>query len=277
MIKDFADPAIAIIKHANPSGCAVDKDLVEAYRKAYLADVNAAMGGIIAVNRPVTAELASAIVESYKRWGKASGAMGFFAEIIAAPSFEPKALEIIRAREGWGSEVRLLEVGEFTGKRNKEKYLKYVVGGLLVQDRDLLTLNEKDWKVVTKRQPTAAEMDDLRFAWIVCKHVKSNAIVLARGRTLLGAGAGQMSRVNSAMLATHLAGQYGGSKAYDTKGCVLSSDAFFPFPDSLDWAVQAGATAVIEPGGGKKDADVIARADELGLAMVFTATRHFNH
>ena len=277
LIKDFADPAVAIIKHANPAGCAVDKDLVEAYRKAYLADVNAAMGGIVAVNRPVTADLASAIVESYKRWGKASGAMGFFAEIIAAPSFEPKAMEIIRAREGWGSEVRLLEVGEFSGRRNKEKYLKYVVGGMLVQDRDLLALNEKDWKVVTKRQPTAAQMDDLRFAWIVCKHVKSNAIVLAKDRTLLGAGAGQMARVNSARLATMLAAQYGGGKMVDTKGCVLSSDAFFPFPDSLDWAVQVGASAVIEPGGGKKDADVIARADELGLAMVFTGTRHFNH
>ncbi len=142
-------------------------------------------------------------------------------------------------------------------------------------------LNEDKWKAVTKRRPAPGEMDDLRFAWLVCKHVKSNAIVLAKGRTLLGAGAGQMSRVNSAMLATHLARQYGGgtpqSPKVDLKGCALASDAFFPFPDSLDWAADAGATAVIEPGGGKKDADVIARADELGLAMVFTGTRHFNH
>ncbi len=282
LVKEFDKPAIAIIKHANPAGCATDGDLVEAYRKAYLADVNAAMGGIIAANRPVTAELAKAIVESYARWGKSAGAGGFFAEIIIAPSFEPAALETIRAREGWGKEVRLLETGPLTGKHNKEKFLKYVVGGLIVQDRDLLGLNEDKWKVVTKRQPTAAEMDDLRFAWLVCKHVKSNAIVLARGRVLLGAGAGQMSRVNSAKLAIMLSKQYGGAgrdgaPAFDIAGCALASDAFFPFPDSLDWAAEAGATAVIEPGGGKKDADVIARADELGLAMVFTGTRHFNH
>ena len=281
LVKDFSQPAIAIIKHANPAGCAIDTNLVEAYRKAYLADVNAAMGGIIAVNRPVTAELATAIVESYKRWGKAAGAGGFFAEIIIAPSFDPQALEIIRNREGWGKDVRLLETGELSGRRNREKFLKYVVGGLIVQDRDLLTLNEEKWKVVTRKQPTPQQMNDLRFAWIVCKHVKSNAIVLARDLTLLGAGAGQMSRVNSAMLATHLAKLYGGGPAsgspVDLGGCVLASDAFFPFPDSLDWARDAGASAVIEPGGGKKDEDVIARADELGLAMVFTGTRHFNH
>jgi phosphoribosylaminoimidazolecarboxamide formyltransferase/IMP cyclohydrolase len=277
LVKEFADPAVAIIKHANPSGCAVDGDLVEAYRKAYYGDVNAAMGGIIAVNRAVGRELATAIVETYKRWGKAAGAGGFFAEIILAPSFEPEALAIIRGKEGWGTEVRLLETGELTGKRNKEKFLRYVVGGLLVQDRDLLGLNEQDWKVVTKRKPTDAQMMDCRFAWLVCKHVKSNAIVLAKDRTLLGAGAGQMSRVNSARLAGQIAQSYGGGNQADTKGCCLASDAFFPFPDSLDWARDAGAMAVIEPGGGKKDADVIARADELGLAMIFTGTRHFNH
>jgi phosphoribosylaminoimidazolecarboxamide formyltransferase/IMP cyclohydrolase len=277
LVKEFADPAIAIIKHANPSGCAVDSDLVEAYRKAYFGDVNAAMGGIIAVNRPVTAELASAVVESYKRWGKKAGAGGFFAEIIIAPSFEPKALEIIRAREGWGQDVRLLETGPLTGKKNGEKFLKYVVGGMLVQDRDLVSLNEDKWKVVTKRKPSAKEMQDMRFAWLVCKHVKSNAIVLAKDRTLLGAGAGQMSRVNSARLATQIAKAYGGGGVADTAGSALASDAFFPFPDSLDWAKDAGATAVIEPGGGKKDQDVIAHADELGLTMIFTGTRHFNH
>ena len=277
LVKEFSEPAVAIIKHANPAGCAIDADLVEAYRKAYLADVNAAMGGIIAVNRPVTAGLASAIVESYKRWGKPAGAAGFFAEIIIAPSFEAQALEIIRAREGWGAQVRLLETGPLTGRRNSEKYLKYVVGGLLVQDRDLLGLNEADWKIVTKRKPSDRELNDLRFAWLVCKHVKSNAIILAKDRTLLGAGAGQMSRVNSARLAMMLAKQYGGSGVADPAGCALASDAFFPFPDSLDWAKEAGATAVIEPGGGKKDADVIVRADELGLAMIFTNARHFNH
>jgi len=277
LVKEFDEPAVAIIKHANPAGCAIDDDLVEAYRKAYFGDVNAAMGGIIAVNRPVTADLAAAIVDSYKRWGKDRGAGGFYAEIVIAPAFEDEALEVIRAREGWGGDVRLLEVGPLTGKHNREKYVKYVVGGAIVQDRDLVGLNEDQWKVVTKRKPTQAQMQDLRFAWLVCKHVKSNAIVLAKDRTLLGAGAGQMSRVNSARLAGIIAKQYGGGKDADTRGCVLASDAFFPFPDSLDWAAEAGASAVIEPGGAKKDDDVIARADELGLAMVFTGTRHFNH
>jgi len=277
LVKDLADPAVAIIKHANPAGCAIDDDLVEAYRKAYYGDVNAAMGGIIAVNRPVTVELAKAITETYKRWGKDAGAGGFFAEIVIAPGFEAGAVDAIRARQGWGGDVRLLETGPLTGARNREKYLKYVVGGMLIQDRDLLALNEDDWKVVTKRRPTDTELADLRFAWIVAKHTKSNAITLAKGRTLLGAGAGQMSRVNSARLAGLIAKAYGGGGSVDTAGCALASDAFFPFPDSLDWAVEVGATAVIEPGGAKKDADVIARADELGLAMIFTGARHFNH
>ena len=277
LVKEFTSPAVAIIKHANPAGCAVDENLVEAYRKAYMGDVNAAMGGIIAINRPVTADLASAIIESYARWGKSAGAGGFFAEIIIAPSFDEQALKTIRAKAGWGTEVRLLETGPLTGRHNSEKFLKYVVGGLIVQDRDLLGLNETNWKVVTKRQPSTKEMNDVRFAWLVCKHVKSNAIVLAKDETLLGAGAGQMSRVNSARLAGQLARAYGGGGVVETKGCVLASDAFFPFPDSLDWAAEVGAAAVIEPGGGKKDADVIARADELGLAMIFTGTRHFNH
>jgi len=277
LVKDFDAPAVAIIKHANPAGCAIDDDLVEAYRKAYFGDVNAAMGGIVAVNRPVSEQLATAIVETYKRWGKDAGAGGYFAEIILAPSFEGDALKIIQAREGWGQDVRLLEVGSLTEKRNSEKFIKYVVGGAIVQDRDLLGCNESDWKVVTKRQPSEREMADMRFAWIVAKHTKSNAIVLAKDSALLGAGAGQMSRVNSARLAGMIAEQYGGGGVVDTAGCVLASDAFFPFPDSLDWAVEAGATAVIEPGGAKKDDDVVARADELGLAMIFTGARHFNH
>ncbi len=277
LVKEFNEPAVAIIKHANPAGCAIDEDLVEAYRKAYFGDVNACMGGIVAVNRPVTKRLARAIVETYQRWGKDRGAGGFYAEIVIAPSFEDGAVDAIRARKGWGPEVRLLETGALTGKRNDEKYLKYVVGGLLVQDRDLLGCNEGDWKVVTRRKPSEKEMADLRFAWLVCKNVKSNAIVLARDGILLGAGAGQMSRVNSARLAAQIAKAYGGGDDFDTSGCVLASDAFFPFRDSLDWAVEAGATAVVEPGGSKRDSDVIARADELKLAMIFTGTRHFNH
>ncbi|MDY6913060.1 MAG: bifunctional phosphoribosylaminoimidazolecarboxamide formyltransferase/IMP cyclohydrolase [Planctomycetota bacterium] len=277
LVKEFDDPAVAIIKHANPAGCAIDDCLVEAYRKAYFGDVNAAMGGIVAVNRPVTSELARAITETYQRWGKDAGAGGFFAEIIAAPAFDDEALEIIQARAGWGKDVRLLAVGELTGRRNTEKFFKYVVGGAIIQDRDLLGLNTDDWKVVSKTKPSERQMQDMRFAWLVCKHVKSNAIVLAKDQALLGAGAGQMSRVNSARLAGIIAKQYGGGSAADTTGCVLASDAFFPFPDSLDWAVEVGATAVIEPGGAKKDDDVIARADELNLAMIFTGARHFNH
>ncbi len=277
LVKDFDAPAVAVIKHANPAGCAVDDDLVEAYRKAYFGDVNAAMGGIIALNRPATVDLGRAIVETYKRWGKARGAGGFYAEIVIAPGFEDGFVETIQAREGWGPNVRLLESPPLTGQRNKEKYLKYIVGGMLIQDRDQAGKDTSNWKVVTKRQPDQREMDDLKFAWIVCKHVKSNAIVLVKDKALLGAGAGQMSRVNSARLASQIAQAYGGGSEVDTAGCALASDAFFPFPDSLDWAAEAGATAVIEPGGAKKDQDVIAKADELGLAMIFTGERHFFH
>ena len=277
LVKEFDQPAVAIIKHANPAGCAIDDDLVEAYRKAYFGDVNACMGGIIAVNRPVSVELATAIADTYKRWGKACGAGGFYAEIVLAPSFDDGAIEIIRTTAARGEEVRLLEVGDLSGGRNKEKYLKYVVGGMLVQDRDLLGLNEDDWKVVTRRAPGQKELRDMRFAWLVCKNVKSNAIVLAKDQALLGAGAGQMSRVNSARLASQIARDYGGGGKVDPAGCTLASDAFFPFPDSLDWAADIGATAIIEPGGSKKDDAVVARADELGLAMIFTGARHFNH
>ena len=278
LVKEFDQPAVAIIKHANPAGCAVDTDLVTAYKKAYFGDPNAAMGGIVAVNRPVTVELAEAIMWTYRDYGKQAGAMGFYAEIIAAPSFEPGAVECIRGTDKrWASEVRLLEVGPMTGEKNTEFAQKYVTGGMLVQQRDRLGLNTDQWSVATDRQPTEREMRDLEFSWLVCKHVKSNAIVLAKDLALLGAGAGQMSRVNSAQLASQLATQYGGGGVVDLGGCVLASDAFFPFADSLDWAKQAGATAVIQPGGANKDADVIAYANELDLAMVLTGTRHFNH
>jgi phosphoribosylaminoimidazolecarboxamide formyltransferase/IMP cyclohydrolase len=277
LVKEFDSPAVAVIKHANPAGCALDDDLVEAYRKAYFGDVNACMGGIVAVNRPVTPELATAVVETYQRWGKPRGAGGFYAEIVIAPSFADGAVEIIRARKGWGPNVRLLATGELTGSRNRERQLKYVVGGLLVQQRDLLGADAAAWKLVTKRKPDEREQADLAFAHVVCKHVKSNAIVFAKNLALLGAGAGQMSRVNSARLAGDIARNYGGGGEVELSGAVMASDAFLPFPDSLEWASELGATAVIQPGGSKKDDDVIARADELGLAMIFTSQRHFNH
>lgn len=278
LVKEFDAPAVAIIKHANPAGCAIDEDLVEAYRKAYFGDVNACMGGIIASNRTVTAELAQAIVETYQRWGKQRGAGGFLAHVVIAPGYAGDALEIIKSRRGWGPNVRLLSVGPLSGSVNhRERSIKQVVGGLLVQQRDLLGAEDTDWQVVTQRRPTDREMADLRFAWVVCKHVKSNAIVLAKDKAMLGCGAGQMSRVNSAELAVKMARAYGGGSDVEPQGCVLASDAFLPFADSLEWAKQIGASAVIQPGGAKKDDDVIARADELGLAMVFTGVRHFNH
>ena len=170
-----------------------------------------------------------------------------------------------------------MTVGDLTGSRSPEPAVKYVVGGMLVQQRDLSGADGGSWKTVTKRKCSEAELDDLKFAWLVCKHVKSNAIVLAKGKALLGAGAGQMSRVTSSELASKIARNYGGGGEMETAGCVLASDAFLPFPDSLEWAAEVGATAVIQPGGAKKDQDVIERADALGLAMVFTGVRHFNH
>jgi len=278
LVKEFQQPAAVIIKHANPAGAAVDENLVEAYRKAYFGDVNACMGGIIAVNRPVTKDLAQAVTETYRRWGKQAGAGGFFAEIVLAPSFEEGAVDIIKARDGWGQNVRLLEVGLFNTGTSAEMALKYVVGGLLLQDRDTVGINDGEWKCVTRKKPDAKLEADMKFAWLVCKHVKSNAIVLARNRTLLGAGAGQMSRVNSAGLAMQIARNYGGAAGnFDTSGCVMASDAFLPFPDSLDSVAEAGGVAVIQPGGAKQDQQVIDKADQLGITMIFTGTRHFNH
>ncbi len=273
-----AKPTVCIIKHTNPCGVASDDDIVEAYRRAYLGDPNAAMGGIIAVNRAVDSQLAEAIVDSLARWGKAAGAGAFFAEIIIAPIFTAEAREILTTRKTWGQDVRLLEVPDWTGKEKlpiAENLvsgwdLKRIRGGLLAQTRDDLGLNEEQWKVVGDVKPTEEQMQDLRFAWLVCKHVKSNAIVLAKKGTLLGAGAGQMARINSARLACEFAGN-------ETKGSVMASDAFFPFSDSIDQAAKVGIVAVIEPGGSKRDAEVIQAANEHGIVLIFTGTRHFRH
>jgi len=273
-----AKPTVCIIKHTNPCGVASDDDIVEAYRRAYLGDPNAAMGGIIAVNRAVDSQLAEAIVDSLARWGKAAGAGAFFAEFIIAPIFTAEAREILTTRKTWGQDVRLLEVPDWTGKEKlpiAENLvsgwdLKRIRGGLLAQTRDDLGLNEEQWKVVGDVKPTEEQMQDLRFAWLVCKHVKSNAIVLAKKGTLLGAGAGQMARINSARLACEFAGN-------ETKGSVMASDAFFPFSDSIDQAAKVGIVAVIEPGGSKRDAEVIQAANEHGIVLIFTGTRHFRH
>ena len=280
LVREFAGPAAVVIKHTNPAGAAVHADIVEAYRRAYLGDANAAMGGIVAFNRPVDVKLAEAVMDSFGKWGKAAGAGGFFVEVLIAPSFDEQALRVVRTAKKWGENVRVLATGPLAPTGDRSLMLKTLVGGLLVQQRDYLGLNESEWRVVSKRQPTPAQLADLRFAWLCCKHVKSNAIVLAREQTLLAAGAGQMSRVTSSRLAGELAKASvisGGDKEGSLAGCVLASDAFFPFRDGVDAAAKVGAVAMIQPGGSKKDDEVIAAADELGIAMIFTGTRHFRH
>ncbi|MFC1783076.1 bifunctional phosphoribosylaminoimidazolecarboxamide formyltransferase/IMP cyclohydrolase [Planctomycetota bacterium] len=273
LVKEFDDPAVVIVKHMNPCGCAVDPDIVEAYRKAYIADPVSAFGGIIAINRPVTVDLADAIAECYGRWGKELGAAGFFAEVIIAPTFDPKAVDLIRTRKRWGKEdVRLLETGDIHKEEiNATEYdFRCLVGGALLQQRDLPDWEPAQIKVVTRRSPTGAEMTDLQVAWTVVKHVKSNTIVLVKNRAVVGVGAGQMNRVDAGMLAIRQAG----AKA---KGSAMASDAFFPFPDNVTQAAQAGIAAIAQPGGSKQDDLSIAEADKNNMAMVFTGKRHFLH
>ncbi len=277
------DGAVAcFIKHTNPCGSAIDADPIEAYRNAYLGDPNAAMGGILAVNFNVNAEFAEEVMETYQRWGKPAGAGGFFVEVWLAPSFDEEAVRIIRGevegkpQKAWGKRVRLLDVGNLSTEPDaNEMDFKRIAGGVLMQTRDLVALNEEQWKVVTERQPTNAELDDLRLAWLICKHTKSNAITVCKDGTLLGNGAGQMSRVMSCRIATWLAKENGHEP--ELKGAAAASDAFFPFRDGPDILADAGVTAIIQPGGSKRDQEVIAACDERGVAMVFTGTRHFKH
>jgi phosphoribosylaminoimidazolecarboxamide formyltransferase/IMP cyclohydrolase len=272
LVKEFDEPAAVIIKHLNPCGCAIDDDICVAYRKAYEGDVTSAFGGIVAVNRKVNIELAQTIMESYSRFGKALGAEGFFAEVIISPQFDPEAIEIIRTLKSWGSRVRLVETGDID--KNKidagEFDLRCIVGGVLIQKRDLVGWEPKLLTVPTKIKPTDEQLADLRIAWLAAKHTKSNAIVLAKGRKIIGIGAGQMNRIQSGFLAVRQAGE-------QSKGSVMASDAFFPFPDNVDNAAQAGIVAIAQPGGSKKDDEVIAAADKYGIAMVFTGKRHFKH
>ena len=273
LVKEFDRPAAVVVKHMNPCGCAVDADIVEAYRKAYIADVVSAFGSIIAINRPVTEELADAICESYSRWGKALGAGGFFAEVIIAPAFEPAAVEVIRTRKRWGREdARLLQTGPIDRAKIActEYDLRCIVGGLLLQQRDLVAWEPDQIKCVTKRKPTEQELADLRLAWTVVKHVKSNTIVLAKDSAVVGVGAGQMNRVDSGMLAIRQAKD-------NAKGSAMASDAFFPFPDNVTQAAKAGIAAVVQPGGSKQDQLSIDEADKNDIAMVFTGKRHFKH
>jgi len=253
---EFEEPFCAIIKHTNPCGSATGKDGIEAFQRAFAADPLSAFGGIIAINRPIDGATAEAIA------GLRHNGVALFIECIVAPSFDEAARERFSKRK----DLRLLEVKNAT----MPWVMKAVSGGLLLQDNDLHRLDPAQLKVVTERAPSEAELRDLLFAWRVCKHVKSNAILYARDGQSLGVGAGQMSRVDSAKI--------GAMKAVlPLKNCVVASDAFFPFPDGLEEVARAGATAVIQPGGSVKDVDVIAAANRLGVAMVFTGVRHFRH
>jgi phosphoribosylaminoimidazolecarboxamide formyltransferase/IMP cyclohydrolase len=253
-VREFDRPAAVVVKHTNPCGVAVGQTLADAYRDARQTDALSAYGGIVALNREVDEATARVLAET-------------FVECIVAPSFAPAALEILRAKKN----LRLLATGGWLGAEHAALAYKRVGGGLVVQNRDATAAGEVTrGKVVSKRAPSADELHSLEFAWRVAKHVKSNAIVLARGEVTVGVGAGQMSRVVSVQIACEKAG----AKA---RGSVLASDAFFPFPDGVEAAARAGVVAVAQPGGSVKDADVIAAADAAGLAMVFTGVRHFRH
>ena len=249
LAQEFDEPAVIIVKHTNPCGAATGATVLEAYQKALAADPVSAFGGVIGINRTVDADAAAEIAK-------------LFVEAVAAPAYTPQALQRFSVKKN----LRLVEVHTAPPK----PVVKHISGGLLLQDADTARINESELKVVTWRPPTAEELRSLLFAWRVAKHVKSNAIVYARDGQTIGVGAGQMSRVDAA--------RFGAMKAVlPLKGCVAASDAFFPFPDGLETVAQAGATAIIQPGGSVKDQDVIDAADRLDIAMVFTAIRHFRH
>ena len=260
-VKSFTKPACVIVKHANPCGVAVVPDaeggIRQAYDLAYATDSESAFGGIIAFNRELDADTAQAIVERQ------------FVEVIIAPKVSEAAIQVVEAKKN----VRLLESGDWPEERAQGFDYKRVNGGLLVQDRDNGMITKDDLKLVSQRQPSEAELNDLIFAWKVAKFVKSNAIVYAKDRQTVGVGAGQMSRVNSARIAAIKAEHAG----LEVEGAVMASDAFFPFRDGIDNAAKAGIKAIIQPGGSIRDEEVIAAADEAGIAMVFTGMRHFRH
>ncbi|WP_312747269.1 bifunctional phosphoribosylaminoimidazolecarboxamide formyltransferase/IMP cyclohydrolase [Cedecea neteri] len=255
-VKEFDEPACVIVKHANPCGVAVSGSVLEAYNLAYKTDPTSAFGGIIAFNRELDAETAQAIISRQ------------FVEVIIAPSASEEALKITAAKQN----VRVLVCGQWQ-KRKAGLDFKRVNGGLLVQDRDLGMVTAGDLRVVTKRQPTEQELHDALFCWKVAKFVKSNAIVYARDNMTIGIGAGQMSRVYSAKIA----GIKASDEGLEVKGSAMASDAFFPFRDGIDAAAEAGVSCVIQPGGSIRDDEVIAAADEHGIAMIFTDMRHFRH
>ena len=251
VVCDFDRPTVAVIKHTNTCGLASHQDQAEAYRRAYEGDSVSAFGGIVGFNRTVTVEAAEA--------------MGpVFYEVVVAPGYDPDALEILRRKRN----LRILQARH--GTEDQTYDVRPLTGGLLVQTPDTLDEDPAEWKMVTERAPTSAELEDLGFAWTAAKHIKSNAIVFAKDRTLVGMGAGQPNRVVS----VHLSGRAAGEKS---KGSVLASDAFFPFPDNIELAAEAGVTAIVQPGGSIRDDEVIETANKHNLAMVFTGVRHFRH
>lgn len=255
LIGEFERPTVAILKHTNPCGVGSADSLIEAWEKAYATDRQAPFGGIIVVNQTLDGTLAKAIAE-------------IFTEVIIAPRFSDEAMEILAKKKN----LRLMIAKGGIGADALQE-IRSVVGGVLVQDRDRTLGNVREFKVVTKREPTADEWAAMMFGWKVGKHVKSNSIVYCRGEQTLGVGAGQMARVDSSRIAVWKAGEAG----LDLRGSVVASEALFPFPDGLIAAADAGATAAIQPGGAIRDAEVIAAADARGMAMVFTASRHFKH
>jgi phosphoribosylaminoimidazolecarboxamide formyltransferase/IMP cyclohydrolase len=255
-VRQFDEPACVIVKHANPCGVAVAASIREAYDRAYRTDPTSAFGGIIAFNRALDADTASAIVERQ------------FVEVIVAPAVDAEAREVCAKKEN----VRLLVTGPLAPSNSRYE-VRSVNGGLLMQTRDLGMVKLAELEVVTKRAPAPQELEDLMFAWQVCKFVKSNAIIFVKERMTVGIGAGQMSRVYS----TRIAAMKARDEGLDPVGSVMASDAFFPFRDGLDAAAEHGIKAVIQPGGSKRDAEVVAAADEHGIAMVFTGMRHFRH
>jgi len=259
IVREFPDPAAVVIKHNNPCGCAVGTTQAEAFAAAYAGDTVSAFGSILGFNLPLDLETADALCEP-----------GRFIEAIIAPDYEPAAFEALTTRPKWKNNVRLLKLDALCKPRDAGPEYRRISGGMLVQDRDEGSEPWDEWKTVTERQPDQAEAADLQFVWAVAKHVKSNAIVFAKDRSVVGVGAGQMSRLDS----VHIAHRKAGERA---KGAVLASDAFFPFRDGIDQAAEAGIAAIAQPGGSRGDDAVIEACNEHGIAMVFTGRRHFKH
>jgi phosphoribosylaminoimidazolecarboxamide formyltransferase/IMP cyclohydrolase len=256
VVQEFELPACAIIKHNNPCGAAVGGAALEAYERAFACDPLSAFGGVVCVNRAIDRAFAEALVKQ-------------FCEVVIAPRYADDALEVLSAKPN----MRILEDGERRRVNISERDVKRVMGGLLVQDRDIGLEDRSEMEVVTERKPSEAEWGEMLFAWKVCKHVRSNAIVLARNLATIGVGAGQMSRVDSVRLAIEKARAAGA----DLAGATLASDAFFPFSDGPELAIEAGVTAIIQPGGSVRDLEVVDAADAAGISMVFTHRRHFRH